>query len=305
MFKKILLATVLLVAGGLLSGCEQEQNRAIEQLQAGQIDSAVGSERVMGRGNGQGRRFVQSDYVVDKSDKVTPDTLLGSIEKSTLSTEEKAGLIKMREEEKLAHDVYVTMYEKWGQNIFKNISGSEQTHTDTIKYLLQKYNIKDPVKSTAIGVFTNPEMTKLYNSLVEQGSRSLLDALKVGATVEDLDIKDLEELLPKTDNEDIRIAYQNLNKGSRNHIRAFVRNLERNGGEYSAQFISQSRYEDILAGEQERGAVDADGKPTTGINGGHGNGRGNGQGNGRGRGNGNGSGMGNGSMKTGQRGGWR
>ena len=306
--KKILLGLGILATGGLLSGCDQipansltsqnqqqknVQNQVREMTQNQQnIQTTTRRGNSNNNGNGRGRNFVKSDYVVDGSDNVQPHTLLETAQKGDLSAEEKAGLIQMREEEKLAHDVYVTMYKKWGLNVFNNISGSEQTHTDTIKYLLDKYGIKDPVKDTTVGKFTDPKMKELYDSLVEQGNKSMIDALKVGATVEDLDIKDLEELLPKTDNEDIRIAYQNLDKGSRNHIRAFVRNLERNGETYTPQFISQERFNEIIAGDQERGAVDASGKATGIIGNGQGNRHGQGAGRGRGAGQGRGQGRG-------------
>ncbi len=277
MTKIIASLAVLLAAGGLLAGCEQSS----QLNQSGQQQLQAGQNNDTGMRNRNRNRFVKSDYVVDESDNVRAKTLLDSIEKADLSKVEKDGLVQMREEEKLAHDVYVTLYEKWGQNIFNNISKSEQTHTNTIKYLLERYNIEDPVKSVEVGKFTDPKMKELYDSLVAQGEKSLVDALVVGATVEDLDIKDLEDLLPKTDNKDIRTAYQNLNKGSRNHLRAFMRNLERNGGSYTPQFISRERFDEILAGEQERGSVDSQGKQS-GL--GQGNGGKNGQGNHRGNG---------------------
>ncbi len=257
--KTLLLGLGILMISSLFIGCDQSQLSKNQLQNQVRQQEDVQEKSYNGNGRRGGRNFVKSDYVVDNSDKLQPRILLETAKQGKINTEEKAGLIQMREEEKLAHDVYITMYEKWGQNIFNNISGSEQTHTDTIKYLLDEYGIVDPVVDTKVGVFTDSEMTKLYNSLVEQGSKSLVDALIVGATVEDLDIKDLEKLLPKTDNEDIKIAYQNLNKGSRNHLRAFMRNLERNGGTYVPQFISQTRFDEILAGEQERGSVNAKG----------------------------------------------
>ncbi len=152
------------------------------------------------------------------------------------------------------------MYKKWGQNTFQNIAKSEQTHMDTVKVLLDKYSITDPVVSSEVGVFTALEMQKLYDGLVAKGNVSLVEALTVGTIVEDFDIRDLNKFLAETDNEDIQIAYQNLNKGSRNHLRAYVRQLERNGGEYTPQYISQVEYDEIIAGEQERGSVDAKGQ---------------------------------------------
>ena len=68
-------------------------------------------------------------------------------------------------------------------------------------------------------------MQTLYDTLVEQGKYSLLDALMVGATIEDLDIKDLQEFSSQIDNEDILLVYSNLERGSRNHMRSFIKNI--------------------------------------------------------------------------------
>ncbi len=215
------------------------------------------------------------NYKVDKSDYVSAGNLIANIPKGTLSKEEVESLVQMREEEKLARDVYLALFEKWGLNIFSNIAKSEQTHTDAVKALLDRYGIEDPVKDDTRGVFTSEKMQTLYNDLVAQGSKSLEDALKVGATVEDLDIKDLEDFLKITDNEDIKIVYQNLMKGSRNHLRAFVRNIERNGSTYAPQFITKEEYDHIISSDWEKGAVNANGNP---VNNGHGNGKGYGKG---------------------------
>ncbi len=79
--------------------------------------------------------------------------------------------------------------------------------------------------NNSIGAFNSTTIKELYTSLVNTGSKSLINALTVGATIEDLDIKDLEELLTTTDNEDIKIIYNNLIKGSKNHLRAFISQL--------------------------------------------------------------------------------
>nr|3Q4N_A Chain A, Uncharacterized protein MJ0754 [Methanocaldococcus jannaschii DSM 2661]3Q4N_B Chain B, Uncharacterized protein MJ0754 [Methanocaldococcus jannaschii DSM 2661] len=178
---------------------------------------------------------------------------ISSLPKQPISEEEKEGLIEMREEEKLARDVYLTLYNKWKLQIFKNIAESEQTHMDAVKYLLEKYNIPDPVKNDSIGVFSNPKFEELYKKLVEKGDKSEVDALKVGATIEDLDIADLEKWINKTDNEDIKFVYENLMKGSRNHMRAFVRMLNNYGSNYTPQYISKEEYEEIISSSTERG----------------------------------------------------
>ncbi len=185
--------------------------------------------------------------------------VIASLPVQDLSAEEEVGLARMREEEKLARDVYQVLYQKWGHRVFNNIAQSEQRHMDAIKALLNKYNLPDPVTDSSIGVFTSPEMLNLYNSLVEQGRTSLIEALKVGATIEDLDIKDLYEFLEQTDNEDIEIVYQNLAKGSRNHLRAFTTQLSLNGVTYEAQFLTQEQVDDIITSPRERGRIGSKG----------------------------------------------
>ncbi len=180
-------------------------------------------------------------------------TICAQMPAQPVNDKEKAALIYMREEEKLARDVYLTLYKKWNLMIFKNISNSESRHTEAVKLLLEKYKIEDPVKNDSLGAFTNPEMTKLYNLLVTRGEKSLKEALFVGATIEDLDIADLNERIAETDNDDIKCVFENLTRGSENHIRAFIHQLEANGGTYKAQYISQTELEEILGATPQRG----------------------------------------------------
>ena len=168
-----------------------------------------------------------------------------------LDEADKEALIFMREEEKLAHDVYLVMYELWGIPIFQNISNSEQSHTEAVKTLLDGYNVPDPAHD-AVGVFTNPELQALYNELVVQGSQSLSDALRVGLAIEEIDILDLQERLAQTDNTDIQHVFNNLLQGSNNHLRAFTSTLMTQTGEtYQAQYMSQEAYQAIIAASPE------------------------------------------------------
>lgn len=171
----------------------------------------------------------------------------------SLNADELECLIMMREEEKLAHDVYTSLYDIWGQNIFNNIASSEQTHTNAVLALLNKYGLTDPVGNNALGVFTDSTMQTLYTSLVAQGSVSSLSALIVGATIEDLDIFDLDVWLTKVDNQDIVYVFENLNKGSRNHIRSFYSQIVNAGGSYEAQFISPAKLDSIVTTAKETG----------------------------------------------------
>jgi hypothetical protein len=159
----------------------------------------------------------------------------------------------MREEEKLARDVYRTLGEKWNIPIFANIASSEQTHTDAVKALLVQYGIKDPVTDTTSGVFVNPVLQKLYGDLVTTGEKSLIEALSVGVTIEDLDTHDLEKQIALTNNTNIKAVYENLMKGSRNHLRSFYGQLTSRGGVYQAQYISAAEFTQIIASDKETG----------------------------------------------------
>ncbi|QIA06786.1 DUF2202 domain-containing protein [Draconibacterium halophilum] len=162
------------------------------------------------------------------------------------------GLLFMREEEKLAHDVYLYFYNMYGEAIFQNIANSEQAHTTAIMSLLEGYGIDDPALDVS-GEFVNEGLADLYNQLTEQGAVSLVDALGVGAAIEDLDIKDLQAWLTETTNNDLIRVYGNLLRGSESHMRGFVRNLTVLGSAYENQYISDEDYAAILAGSNTHG----------------------------------------------------
>ncbi|MEZ4945528.1 MAG: DUF2202 domain-containing protein [Cyclobacteriaceae bacterium] len=178
---------------------------------------------------------------------------LSDLPMEALSSEEQSSLLFMREEEKLAKDVYITLYDKWGVNIFSNISKSEQTHMDAVLLLLTKYALTDPVGTNAIGVFSNTELQHLYNELVTQGEMGLLEAYQVGATIEDLDIFDLANALDNNDNQDIKLVYEMLSKGSRNHLRSFYGNILNVGGSYTPQYLTQAEFDAIINSPKETG----------------------------------------------------
>jgi hypothetical protein len=138
-----------------------------------------------------------------------------------LTAEQKAELVFVREEEKLARDVYLTMFDLWGKTIFSNISVSEQRHMDVVKNLLDKYGIPDPVGTNAVGVFTDPVIQGLYDQLIAKGSISLKDALDVGVIIEEMDIQDIQEMIPLYTQQDIINVLTNLLAGSNNHLAAF------------------------------------------------------------------------------------
>ncbi len=183
----------------------------------------------------------------------TASCCMDSLPYETLSPEETEGLIYMREEEYLAHDVYLTLSQLYAKPIFRNISASELRHTAAIKALLIKYNLEDPAANHVTGVFTNPTLQTLYTALVSQGSTSLLNGLIVGATIEDLDIVDLKNHLLTVDNQDITMVFNNLMRGSRNHLRSFYANILFIGGTYTPQYLTLDEFNAIITGKHEAG----------------------------------------------------
>ena len=229
---------VMVVAAVVLAACSSGGN-------------GNGSGNGTGNGGGSGPMQVGSNGE-SNFDPAVLDTRLEAMPTAELTTAETAGLLRMREEEKLAHDVYSTLYDQWQLQAFDNISSSELTHTDAVLTLLDRYDLADPAAGNAVGEFTNADLQSLYTSLVERGSSSLVDALEVGATIEDLDISDLRSLA--TDTPDLALVYANLEKGSRNHLRAFTKQLAKNGADYTPAYISQADYDAIIASDMERGS---------------------------------------------------
>lgn len=187
------------------------------------------------------------------------DTSLSSLDgtvDSELSPLEIEGIRYMREEEKLARDVYLYLGEVWGQKVFNNIASSEQSHMDAMLTLIDRYQLEDPAAGNANGEFTDPTLQGLYNQLTAEGDASLIDALYVGAAIEEIDIIDIEaSKLDVVANDDIILVYDNLLKGSRNHLRAFVKNIEQQGVTYQPRYLSAEIYNQIISGDVETGSA--------------------------------------------------
>lgn len=170
-----------------------------------------------------------------------------------LSTAEESSLAFMREEEQLAHDVYAVSATLWNPPIFSHISESEATHSAAIKTLLDRYQLTDPLAGLPNGTFKTSAFQSLYDSLVATSRISLIDALKVGVEIEELDIRDITAQMASIDNADILMVYDNLLRASRNHLRSFMKVLIQQGGTYVPQYISQAEFDGIVNSAIETG----------------------------------------------------
>lgn len=174
-----------------------------------------------------------------------------TVQPSTSLTEAEINMLQfMREEEKLARDVYQYFSAKYGLNVFNNIKSSEQTHTSAVLAIMNQYNVPD-IAATTPGVFNNEELQALYTALIEQGNASISAALVVGATIEDVDIRDLRVAVTTTTKTDIIDMYKRLECASDNHLRAFTNNLNGYGVTYTPQFISADDYTQIINAAHE------------------------------------------------------
>jgi len=240
MIKKIVGITLLVGITALLTF------GAINLGNAASDNTACGAESAAGAGQYSQRRGGNEE--THPGLVAYQELALNVLPGGVLSAAEEDALTFMREEEKLAHDVYLFLYEKWGLPLFENIAASEAAHSKAVAALLDRYEIADPA-STSAGVFSNPDLQTLYTQLTAQGSQSLAEALKVGGAIEEIDILDLQERLAETDNADIQQVFQNLLNGSYNHLSAFASTLFRQTGEtYQPQYLSLEAYQSIVDG---------------------------------------------------------
>ncbi len=177
--------------------------------------------------------------------KQTVDTRTSHTEQTSLTPEEIAAVLYMREVEKLARDLYLTLYNATGEKIFLNLAESEQRHMDAVLAIIQKYGLPDPAGS--VGEFKNLKIAELYNTLLARASGGLLDALLAAAYVEEHDIVDLREMLTYVQNPDVRKVFQNLLDASANHLKSLVREIEtRFCVKYRPQLLTEEELSQIL-----------------------------------------------------------
>ena len=192
-----------------------------------------------------------SDPVVTEetgSGEETHQATISALSDTELSTSELEGITFMREEEKLARDVYIQLADLWNMNIFSNISRSEDTHMEAVKTLIDLFGYEDPVQDNEVGIFTDQVLQDLHNELMVSGSISLAEALLVGGAIEEIDILDLQKYLDQTSNSAVIEVYENLLRGSIKHLNSFVSNYERQTGEtYQPQFLTQEEYQELIS----------------------------------------------------------
>lgn len=245
----VMISTVL-----VLSACSMPSKLATDVNENPIVNEPETTEIVVGEIQDEVAEEKAEIEDVDQTTAQEPSESSEILAVGDLSAQEVADLLYMREEEKLARDVYLTLYDQWGLNIFNNIAGSEQNHTDSVKSMLENYGVTDIIQNDERGVFVNEELQALYDELVEKGGASLAEALKVGGLVEEVDILDLEKAIGQTDKADIKLMYQNLLKASLNHLSAFSSNYQNQTGlVYEPQLMTQEAFEEAISNSPRGG----------------------------------------------------
>jgi hypothetical protein len=162
---------------------------------------------------------------------------------AALSLSEKEGMLFIWEEEKVARDLYTSLYEKNNLSIFMSLMRSEQSHMDQANAIIDKYGLSIPKNEP--GASQNQTLQKIHDELLAKGLQSDQDALKAAATFEEISIVDLEREISTTKTEDIWVVYQGLLAGSRKHLRSYVADLHDLGTEYTPMHLKSAEFEEI------------------------------------------------------------
>lgn len=199
--RKALSVTAMVLAGTLtLAGCAPAENFDLEP----EADTSQTSEAT----------------IAPEFDEATGEVVAGS----ATDTETVVLLSYLIEEEKLAHDVYTTLYEAWGSQVFGNILESEAKHQELVMILLDDYGVADP-RAAELGVFNDPELQELYDVLIDKGLKSQTDSFEVGVIIEEKDIADISAQLQTASDATVIETLERLRAGSENHLRAFNKQL--------------------------------------------------------------------------------
>ena len=112
--------------------------------------------------------------------------------------------------------------------------------------MFQKHINPDPSINNNVNGLVKQGLVSLFDNLLTQGKLSALEALYVGAVIEEVDMLDLQQAIGTADNDHIRHMYENLLSGSRNHLRTYIKQIEEQGENYEALFLSQDEIDAVM-----------------------------------------------------------
>ncbi|MPM76674.1 hypothetical protein SDC9_123673 [bioreactor metagenome] len=152
---------------------------------------------------------------------------LAAADPGTLSENESAELSFMREEERLARDLYQAFADKYdGARPFSMIVKAEQKHHDAVGTLMTRYDVADSSAGLPAGDYAFDALDELYQTWYAQGSASIEAAYQVGVDLETRDIADLKEAIAAATQDDVKATLERLLSGSENHLAAFEKAVD-------------------------------------------------------------------------------
>lgn len=196
-----------------------------------------------------------ADIIEVKSDGATTFALAGVTpafdSTADLTTDEIEFIYAVREDEKIARDLYFSFFRNFGLKTFENIGKAEDNHIKATEKLFDYYEIDYPALS-ANGKFEDASRQKLFDSLLLKGTPEL-EAFKVMALLEESNIVEYGEVLKSIVNPNIKLVIENLAKASANHFKAAIRQITALGGTYAPALMTQEQYRALIAIGFEKG----------------------------------------------------
>ena len=132
-----------------------------------------------------------------------------------------AQLTEMREEERVARDLYEQLADTSGSLVFTRIAASEQRHLDAVENLMEMQGMDPDAAGRTVGEYAVPSLQTAYDTWLDQGTESAEEAFTVGVDLETQDIADLKTLDPASGTPAERVVAALL-QGSRHHLAAFT-----------------------------------------------------------------------------------
>ncbi|MCF7674974.1 MAG: DUF2202 domain-containing protein [Akkermansiaceae bacterium] len=159
-------------------------------------------------------------------------------------------LIRLYEEEILAHDLYVALGKKFPEVMpLKNIPQSELRHREALAAILKAEGIALPTPAGKRR-FVSKGLNATFAKWLAAGQQSAAAACLAGVRLEDHDIADLRKA--QLDFPKHKAVLAALEAASGNHLRAFHRNLTVRGGTYTPEAIPADDFKAILNGPHSR-----------------------------------------------------
>lgn len=158
-----------------------------------------------------------------------------------LNEKEITTITQLIGKEKIAKDVYENFYQQYKNNLFGNIAKRKQKHIDIWKNILAKQNISVD-ENDAVA-----ETENLKDQFISEGIDEI-SALKTALKIEELNLNDIYTVRRNSIKSAIREAANGVECGTKNHLFVFYRALKEKHENYTHQYISGKKFNNIVNG---------------------------------------------------------